>query len=184
MKAVLDACVLYPPVLRDLLVGVGARGLYEPLWSDRILREWTRATAKLGPAALAEAEVQATLLRAAFPRAMIREQPGIEARLALPDPDDVHVLAVAIAGHADCIVTFNATDFPRHLLSEEGVERRDPDGFLWELWSHHPGEVGQVIADVHARAEAMAGGAVSLKALLKRARLGRLARAAVPTDHR
>lgn len=177
MKAVLDACVIYPPVLRDLLIGVAARGLYEPLWSDRILREWTRATAKLGITALADAETQATLMRAAFPRAIVREQPNIEARLALPDPNDVHVLAIAIAGHADCIVTFNAVDFPRHLLAEEGLDRRDPDGFLWELWSHHPGEVGQVISDVHARAEAMAGVPVSLKALLKRAKLGRLARA-------
>ena len=44
MKAVLDACVIYPTVLREILTGVAALGLYEPLWSDRILREWTRAT--------------------------------------------------------------------------------------------------------------------------------------------
>jgi len=182
MKAVLDACVLYPPVLRDLLVGVATQGHYDPLWSDRILREWTRATAKLGPVLMAKAETQAALLRASFPRAMIREQPGLEARLTLPDPDDVHVLAIAIAGHADCIVTFNAVDFPRHLLAEEGLDRRDPDGFLWELWSHHPDEVGAVVADVHARAEAMADAPVSLKALLKRAKLGRLARAVLGTS--
>ncbi|MGL6209560.1 MAG: RSP_2648 family PIN domain-containing protein [Paracoccaceae bacterium] len=177
MKAVLDACVIYPPVLRDLLLGVAARGLYQALWSDRILREWVRATMKLGPEATAQAETQATLMRSAFPSALIREHPGIEARLMLPDPNDVHVLATAIAGHADIIVTFNAQDFPRHLLAEEGLDRRDPDGLLWELWSHHPTEVGQVIADVHARAEAMAGGALSLKALLKRAKLSRLAKA-------
>ena len=58
MKAVLDACVLYPTVLREILLGVAARGLYEPLWSDRILREWTRATAKLGPLAQAQAEAE------------------------------------------------------------------------------------------------------------------------------
>ncbi len=182
MKAVLDACVIYPPVLRELLVGAAARGLYQPLWSDRILREWTRATAKLGAAATAEAETKAALLRAAFPLATVREQPGIEARLSLPDPDDVHVLAIAIAGNADCIVTFNAVDFPRHVLAEEGLERRDPDGFLWALWSQHPGEMGQVIAEVHARAEAMAATSVSLKALLKRAKLGRLAKAVAATD--
>ena len=61
MKAVLDACVLYPTVLREILLGVAARGLYEPLWSDRILREWTRATAKLGPEAVAIAEGEALL---------------------------------------------------------------------------------------------------------------------------
>ena len=49
MRAVLDACVIYPTVLREILMGVAARGLYEPVWSERILREWVLATAKLGP---------------------------------------------------------------------------------------------------------------------------------------
>lgn len=177
MKAVLDACVLYPTVLREILQGVAARGLYEPLWSDRILREWTRAAIKLGPAAQAQAEVEADLFRAAFPRGMIREQPGIEARLVLPDPNDLHVLAVAIAGHADCIVTFNAQDFPRHVLAAEGIERRDPDGLLWQLWSFHPRDVGEVVMQVHATAERMLGEVIPLKKLLKRAQLPRLAKA-------
>ena len=177
MRAVLDACVLYPTVLRELLLGVAARGLYEPQWSDRILREWVLATAKLGPVAQAMAEGDAALVRAAFPRASVREQPSIEARLALPDPNDVHVLAVAIAGHADAIVTFNAVDFLRPVLADEGIERRDPDGFLWELWSRHPAEVGAVVAAVHAKAEAMAGKALPLRAFLKRAQLWRLGKA-------
>ena len=49
MRAVLDACVIYPTVLREILIGVAARGVYEPFWSDRILREWVLATRKLGP---------------------------------------------------------------------------------------------------------------------------------------
>lgn len=177
MKAVLDACVLYPTVLREILLGVAAKGLYEALWSDRILREWTRATAKLGAIAQAQAEIESTLLRAAFPRGCVREQPNIEARLLLPDPNDVHVLAVAIAGHADCIVTFNAKDFPRHLLAEEGLERRDPDGLLWQLWSFHPREVTEVVTHVHATAQAMKGEPIPLKSLLKRAQLPKLSKA-------
>jgi predicted nucleic acid-binding protein len=177
MKAVLDACVLYPTVLREILMGCAAAGLYTPLFSDRILREWTRATAKLGPEAQAVAEGEALILRAAFPRAIIREHPSIEARLSLPDPNDIHVLAVAIAGHADCIVTFNAQDFPRHTLAEEGLERRDPDGFLWEMFSRHPGEVGRVIESVHATACRLSGEDFTVKSLLKRAKLNRLAKA-------
>ena len=166
MRAVLDACVLFPTVLRELLLGVAARGLYEPQWSDRILREWVLATAKLGPVA-----------KAAFPRASVQAQPNIEARLALPDPNDIHVLAVAIAGHADAIVTFNAVDFPRPVLADEGIERRDPDGFLWEMWSRHPSEVGAVVADVHRRAEEMAGKPLAMRAFLKRVQLWRLGKA-------
>ena len=177
MKAVLDACVIYPTVLREILLGVAAKGLFDPLWSERILREWVLATAKLGPMAQAQAEGEAAIARASFPRAMVRENPAIEARLLLPDANDRHVLAVAIAAHADCIVTFNAKDFPRHLLAEEGIARRDPDGLLWELWSHHPAEVAGVVAEVHATAERLSGTDLPLRALLKRAQLPKLAKA-------
>jgi predicted nucleic acid-binding protein len=177
MKAVLDACVLYPTVLREILQGAGEAGLYEPVFSDRILREWVLATAKLGPAAPAIAEGEAAILRASFPRLLVREQPQIEARLLLPDPNDRHVLATAIAGSADAIVTFNAQDFPGHALAAEGVTRRDPDGFLWELHSRHPEAMAGIVETVRARAEAISGQPVALKGLLKRAKLYRLAKA-------
>ncbi len=177
MKAVLDACVLYPTVLREILQGAGAAGLYQPVFSDRILREWVLATAKLGPAAPAMAEGEAALLRAAFPRALVREHPEIEARLILPDPNDVHVLATAIASGADAIITFNAQDFPGHVLASEKVIRRDPDGFLWELQSRHPEAMARIVEAVRAKAEAISGQAVPLKGLLKRAKLFRLAKA-------
>ena len=177
MRAALDACVLFPTVLREILLGVAQAGVYEPIFSDRILQEWVRATAKLGPVAQMQAEGDALLARTNFPRAMVREQPGIQSRLMLPDPDDLHVLAIAIAGHADCIVTFNAQDFPRHVLAAEGLERRDPDGFLWQLWSDQPEKVAAVVARVHATAEQMAGQPIALKSLLKRAHLPKLAKA-------
>ena len=50
--------------------------------------------------------------------------------LALPDPNDVHVLAAAIAGHADCIVTPNLADFPPAALVPHGLERIHPDEFI------------------------------------------------------
>ncbi|MFN4130664.1 MAG: RSP_2648 family PIN domain-containing protein [Paracoccaceae bacterium] len=177
MRAVLDACVLYPTVLREILMGCAAAGLYEPMFSERLLREWVRATAKLGPAQQVFATGEAAMLRARFSKAIVREHREIEARLMLPDPNDVHVLAVAIGGSADCIVTFNAADFPRHLLAEEGVARRDPDGFLWELWSRHPDKVARVVGDVHATACRLSNEAFTRKSLLKRARLNRFAKA-------
>ncbi|MEN9849986.1 MAG: hypothetical protein RL128_149 [Pseudomonadota bacterium] len=177
MKAVLDACVLFPTVLREILLGVAARGLYQPVWSDRILQEWVRATAKLGPEAAMEAEAQATLARLAFPSAMQREQPNIEARLYLPDPNDIHVLAVAISAHADAIITFNAADFPRPVLADEGLIRLDPDQLLCQIHAHHSGEVAQVVANVHATAERMLGEVIPLKSLMKRAQLRRLGKA-------
>lgn len=176
-KAVLDACVLYPTILREILQGAAEAGLYQPVFSERILREWVLATAKLGPDAPAIAEGEAAMLRAAFPRALIREAPQIEARLLLPDPNDVHVLATAIASGADAIVTFNAQDFPGHILAAEGITRRDPDGFLWELQSRHPETMALVVEAVRAKAEAISGQPQPLKQLLKRARLYRLGKA-------
>lgn len=176
-KAVLDACVLYPTVLREILQGAAEAALYQPVFSERILREWVLATAKLGPEAPGIAATEAAALRAAFPRGIERERPEIEARLLLPDPDDRHVLATAIASGADAIVTFNARDFPGHTLAAEGIARRDPDGFLWELQSRHPEVLAGIVEAVRAKAEAISGQTVPLKGLLKRARLYRLGKA-------
>lgn len=177
MKVVLDACVLYPTVLREILIGCAARGLYTPLWSARILEEWARATVKLGPGAETIARGEVAALRARFPGAEVKPAPGIEARLWLPDPNDIHVLAAAISGNADLIVTFNAQDFPRATLTEEGLDRRDPDQFLLGLLSQDPETVAEVVEATRAEAERLSGEAQPLRALMKRARLPRLGKA-------
>jgi hypothetical protein len=114
---------------------------------------------------------------ARFPRATVPPAPAVAARLVLPDPDDVHVLATAIAAGADAIVTFNAQDFPRHVLAAEGIARRDPDGLLWEFWSHRPDPVAMVVARERAALEAASGRDWPRRAFLKRAGLPRLGRA-------
>ncbi|HQU68264.1 MAG TPA: PIN domain-containing protein [Albidovulum sp.] len=174
MKALLDANVLYPTVLREILIGVARAGLYTPLWSDRILEEWARATVKLGPGAEEIARGEVAALKAAFPGASVAARPGLEARLHLPDPDDIHVLAAAIAGGADVIVTFNAQDFPRHVLAEEGVRRMDPDEFLRALHDRAPEAVAEAAEAVRATTERLSGEHQPMRALLKRAGLPRL----------
>jgi hypothetical protein len=47
--AVLDACVLVPIALADTLLRVAEKGLYRPLWSDRILTEAREATEEIHP---------------------------------------------------------------------------------------------------------------------------------------
>lgn len=51
-------------------------------------------------------------------------------RIALPDSNDNHVLAAAIAGHADRIVTLNLRDFPSEILHDYGIEAIHPDTFI------------------------------------------------------
>lgn len=41
--AVLDADVLHPPGLRDLLLTVAEQGLYRPVWTARILTEMSES---------------------------------------------------------------------------------------------------------------------------------------------
>lgn len=177
MKALLDACVLYPTILREILIGCADRGLYTPLWSARILEEWARATVKLGPGAETIARGEVATLKARFPGAEVAPAPGLEARLYLPDPNDIHVLAAAIAGNADLIITYNAQDFPRATLAEEGLDRRDPDQFLLALMAEAPDIVAEVVEGVRATAERLSGEAQPLRPLMKRARLPRLGKA-------
>ena len=134
MKLLLDTCVLYPTVMREMLLGAADALGWQPLWSARILEEWVHAAGKLGPEGPVLARGEVALLRAKWPNAEAIWPPSLEARLWLPDPADCHVLAAAIAGSADQIVTLNAKDFPRNILREEGVERCDPDTLLLQAF--------------------------------------------------
>ena len=177
MRVVIDTCVLYPTVMREVVLAVARQGAFTPLWSARILEEWRRAAVKLGPTGVAQAEGEIALLRAAWPDAELPPAPGVEARLWLPDPADLHVLAVAVAGSADAIMTVNAKDFPRNVLAEEGLDRIDPDGFLHGLWQAQPKMVAEAAQGVLAQANRLSGETWEMRALLRKARLPRLGKA-------
>ncbi|MBK0326806.1 PIN domain-containing protein [Rhodobacteraceae bacterium F11138] len=177
MKIVIDTCVLYPTVMREMVLGAAKAGHFTPFWSARILEEWARAAIKLGPTGEAQARSEIALLRANWPDAELPPAPGLEARLWLPDPADQHVLAVAVRGSADAIITLNAKDFPRRTLSEEGLERLDPDGYLHRLWQASPDSIADAAERVLAQANSLSGGQWEMRALLKKARLPRLAKA-------
>lgn len=177
MKVLLDTCVIYPTVMREMILGVAGAGAFIPLWSERILGEWLHEAARLGPEAAAQAEAEAALMAAAWPGASVSYPPALEARLWLPDAGDIHVLAAAVAGSADGILTLNARDFPRHVLAEEGLWRADPDAFLHGIWRARPDLVAGAAETVLARARRLSAGDWEMRALLKKARLPRLARA-------
>ncbi len=177
MKVLIDTCVLYPTVMREVVLGVAATGAFKPLWSARILEEWARAARKLGPGGEDQARAEIAALRTRWPEAEVNWPPSLSARLWLPDPNDVHVLAAAIAGSADVILTLNAADFPRGTLAEEGLSRADPDAFLLGQYRAAPGAVAEVCTGVLAEARRLSGEAWQMRALLKKARLPRLAKA-------
>jgi hypothetical protein len=61
--------------------------------------------------------------------------------LQLPDPDDRHVLAAAIHGRADVIITMNLRDFPPDIIGSFGIEVQHPDEFVPHLLDLEPGAV-------------------------------------------
>ena len=174
MRWVLDACVLYPTVMREMLLGAARAGCFEPIWSARILEEWARAAARLDPAQEVQARGEIALTRAAFPDAERAPAPGVEARLWLPDAADIHVLATAVASSADGIVTLNAKDFPRGLLAEEGLLRQDPDALMMGFWDERPEDIERVAQTVLDEARRLSGQDWDMRGLLKKARLPRL----------
>lgn len=175
MKVCLDACVLYPTVLREILAGLADAGGFEPVWSVRILEEWARAAARRNPGDGVIASGEIAALKARFPNAEIPDAAADD--LWLPDENDIHVLATARSGGAGLIVTFNLRDFPARELRGHGIEAVHPDTFLYDLWLEERSQVSSVAQMVHSRAEALSGGEIPIRALLKRAKLPRLGKA-------
>lgn len=71
--------------------------------------------------------------------------------LTLPDPDDRHVLAAAIAGRRDVIVTLNLKDFPDEALALFGIEAQHPDEFLSNHFNLAPGTFCSAVQKVRER---------------------------------
>lgn len=138
-RVVLDACVLAPANLCELLLCLAETPrLYLPFWSEEILTEVRRTqTTKLNwPAHLADYwQVQ---VRSAFPEAVVeRYQPLLPS--CTNSEKDRHVLAAAIKGHAEVIVTSNLRDFPPDSLTPWDIKAVDPASFLINLYTIEPG---------------------------------------------
>ncbi|MEM6386778.1 MAG: PIN domain-containing protein [Pseudomonadota bacterium] len=177
MKVLIDACVLYPTFLRELVMAHAATGAFTPLWSLRILEEWRRAAARQSDRDAVIAEGEIAVLKSRYPDAIVPPDPQVEARLSLPDANDFHVLAAAITGEAETLLTLNLKDFPTNALAAEGIFRRDPDGFLLEAFHQDPERVRQTVDNVLERAAAHGFDTSNPRKLLKRARLPRLGKA-------
>jgi hypothetical protein len=172
-RAFLDACVLYPPVVRGVLLHAGALGAITPLWSPRVLEEWARAAAReRGPAGGDAARAEGAAMNARWPGAAHMPDHAALTGLDLPDADDVHVLAAAMAAGAAALVTFNLRDFPPRKLRDLGIVPLSPDALLWEIAAREPAAIGAAID--RALAQTKPDGAPA--AVLKRAHLPRLAK--------
>lgn len=128
---VLDACVLYPFCIRDLLIRLAKAETYRARWTSTIQDEWQRNLLVNKPDMSAEKLAKTSLLmNLVVEDAEITDYEYLIPQLELPDEDDRHVLAAAIVGHADAIVTLNTKDFPMDVVSKHHIEILHPDDFL------------------------------------------------------
>ena len=138
--ALLDACVLYPLAMTDSLMSLATAGFFAAKWTTKIEDEWIRSLEKQRPDLAGKLWTRRDGMRDAIPDWEVPESAwsSITDGIVLPDPGDVHVLAAAIAGHADCIVTANLKDFPNLVLMQYGIEAIDPDTFIINQWDLDP----------------------------------------------
>ncbi|MEV0727820.1 MULTISPECIES: PIN domain-containing protein [Polymorphospora] len=126
-----DANVLYPNVLRDLLIRIAQAGLVHARWTERILDEVFTNVQKnrpdLDPERLARTR---QLMNRALRDCLVTDYESLIPALTLPDPDDRHVLAAAIRARAQVIVTDNLRHFPLDALRPFDIEPLSADDFV------------------------------------------------------
>lgn len=175
--ALLDACVLYPLAMTDALLSLATAGLFAAKWTTRIEEEWIAALERQRPDLIGRLDVRRHSMREAVvdweipERAWRHRLPGI----TLPDENDAHVLAAALAGHVDCIVTLNLKDFPAEVVDGFGVEVIHPDTFLVHQWDLEPDTAIEAFRRMRARRRSPSSSPLEFAEALRKAGLPMLA---------
>lgn len=155
---VLDACALFPMVVRDVLLTFADHEFYAPRWSARIHDEWTRNLAArfADKSAANDAAPKIAAIRnamdRAFPDALIEQVLPESSELIGVDRKDRHVVMTAVAARADAIITFNLKDFVAdHLESSLCIEVKHPDVFILDLIDLNEKRALAAFKDLRAR---------------------------------
>ena len=142
----LDANVLYPSLIRNLLMHCATRGLIAARWTAAIHEEWIRNLHADRPDLSVERLHRTRqLMEQALPDADVTGYEHLIADLRLPDPDDAHVLAAAIHVEAEWLVTQNVRDFPAVELSRHGIQAVTPDDLMCLLLEQRSEDVREVV---------------------------------------
>lgn len=150
--AFFDANVLYPAPLRDLLIELALVGHFRAKWSNSIHEEWIENLLGNRPdLKRADLEKTRSAMDAAVLDCLVENYDSLIPNLNLPDANDRHVLAAAIRGRADVIVTLNTKDFPDSELSKYAIEAQHPDDFVLNLLNLAPEDVYGSIRRIRAR---------------------------------
>ena len=135
-----DACVLYPAPVRDLVIGLAVADLYHAKWTNQIHDEWIYNLLTKRPDLKAERlEKTRQLINSSVEDCLVEEYEVLIKTLELPDNGDCHILAAAIKGKAQIIVTYNLKDFPSEILNKFDIEAQHPDDFFLNQSDLHQG---------------------------------------------
>ena len=127
----LDANVLYPAPLRDLLLQLAVTDIFKARWTADIHREWIEALLRNEPRRdRAALERTRELMDKSTRDCLVTDYEALIPVIRLPDVNDRHVLAAAIVGRCDVIVTQNLKHFPEAALAPYGINAQHPDEFL------------------------------------------------------
>jgi hypothetical protein len=123
-------------------------GLFQAKWSASVHEEWMNALLRRRPD-LSREKLERTrmLMDLHATDALVTGYKDLIDGLRLPDPDDRHVLAAAIRGRADVVVTTNLRDFPASILGRFGIEAQHPDQFILYLFDLAPSLVAGAARD-------------------------------------
>jgi predicted nucleic acid-binding protein len=150
-SVVLDANVLAESSLSDLFLRLaeGPR-LLLPKWTDEIWQETERTMLNVlkWPQGTITSRIKAA--KEAFPEAMITDYEVYVARCT-NDPKDRHILAAAIRGQVETIVTMNIRHFKAADVEIWGVSAAHPDEYLKVLYDLDEAVVVQVLNDMANR---------------------------------
>ena len=179
--AFLDASVLYPALLRNILMHLAVADLYRVLWSDHVQEEWMSALLKVRPDLTRDRLLRVrTLMEAHVGDALVEGYEHLIEQLTLPDPDDRHVLAAAIHGGATVIVTANLRDFPSAVLTSRRVAAQHPDAFLLDRFESNPEDVLEALRTLRLDLKKPPRTVAELLALMQRQNLAATAAALRP----
>jgi predicted nucleic acid-binding protein len=155
---VLDACTLFPMLVRDVLLTLAGHEFFNPKWSARIRAEWMRnLSERLGERSfhgntVTQVQRIATAMDAAFPDAAIEFECAEAAILEPVHVKDRHVVAAAMAVQADAIVTLNIADFAvAHLKEHLQIEVIHPDDFVMDPVDLHEKRAVSAFRELRAR---------------------------------
>lgn len=133
-KVILDACVMFPYPVADLIMWQSETGMFHPQWSkditdeaiSGILRKYSGVNKK-------KIQARFDAMEMAVEEPIVKGYESLVNNIKLPDPNDRHVVAAAIKTNAELIITFNLKDFPKTKLEKFGIVAIHPDDFLCDL---------------------------------------------------